>query len=336
MTDDNAWWRRELDPTMDPDMARIRARLAVEDAGLPADPTLLPPADGRALFEHTNMRWNENGPALSALDRTLGPDDADWAGITPAGSLRVRLYNLEKASMGALVYLHGGGWELGSIDSHDGLMRHLARETGLAVLGVDYRLAPEHPFPAGLHDSVAALRWLLAEAATLDLDTTRIAIGGDSAGANLALAAIVHEARAGRHVPAAGLLFYGVYADMPESPSHVAFGKGEYTLSTAKMARYWDWYVPDPDARGDALVSPLRMTDADVAALPPVFLAAAGLDPLLSDTTALAARLHDAGTQFEGAIYSGVIHGFAPMIGDLPAADDLLADASAWLRRRFA
>ncbi|WGF89482.1 alpha/beta hydrolase [Marinivivus vitaminiproducens] len=331
MDDVEAWWLRDLEPTMDPDMSRLRARLAVEDAGLPADPTLLPPADGRALFERVNLRWNENRPAVTAEDRILTPGDADAAGLAPAEGLPVRLYNREGASKGALVYLHGGGWELGSIDSHDGLMRHLARESGLAVLGVGYRLAPENPFPAGLHDAVLTLRWLQQEA-----PAPRLAIGGDSAGANLALAAILHEARAGRPGPAAGLLFYGVFADMPASPSQAAFGNGDYTLSTAKMARYWDWYVPGASDRSEPLVSPLYMTEADAAALPPLFLAGAGLDPLLSDTTELAARLDAAAATFEGKIYPGVIHGFAPMIGHLPAADDLLADSCAWLRRRFA
>lgn len=306
------------DDSPNPEMAAIMARLAAEDGHLP-DPTTVPPAEGRAQAEAGNIRWNRDLPPMETAELTL----PGGAGRRPA-----RLFRPESAR-GAILYIHGGGWAFCSLDTHDRAMRCLAEATGMAVIGIDYRLAPEHPYPAGLDDAVAAWR-ALPEGLGL---AGPVGISGDSAGANLALALMLREQDAGRPVPEFGLLFYGVYAVDHETDSHRRFGPGGYGLTTAKMIRYRDWYAPDPATWREPLVSPLAASDVALRALPPLYLNAAGLDPLLGDTLALGARLRALGRADPVRVLRGVIHGFMQMTSALAEARTAFAEAGAWARR---
>lgn len=297
-----------------PEMAAIMARLTAEDGHLP-DPTTVPAAKGRAQAEAGNLRWNLDLPPMETAELTL-----------PGGA--ARLFRPPSAR-GAILYIHGGGWAFCSLDTHDRAMRYLAEATGMAVIGIDYRLAPEHPYPAGLDDSVAAWR-ALPEALGL---AGPIGVSGDSAGANLALALMLREQEAGRRLPEFGLLFYGVYAVDHDTDSHRRFGPGGYGLTSAKMIRYRDWYAPDPATWGDPSVSPLAASDAALAALPPLYLNAAGLDPLLGDTLALGDRLRALGRADPVRVHRGVIHGFMQMTSALAEARTAFAEAGAWTRR---
>lgn len=301
-----------------PEMAAIMARLAAEDGHLP-DPTTVPAAEGRAQAEAGNLRWNRDLPAMETAELTLPGGD----GPRPA-----RLFRPSSAR-GAILYIHGGGWAFCSLDTHDRAMRCLAEATGMAVIGIDYRLAPEHPYPAGLDDAVAAWR-ALPEVLGL---SGPFGVSGDSAGANLALALTLREQGAGRRLPEFGLLFYGVYAVDHETDSHQRFGPGGYGLTSAKMIRYRDWYAPDPATWGDPSVSPLAASDAALAALPPLYLNAAGLDPLLGDTLALGDRLRALGRADPVRVHRGVIHGFMQMTSALAEARTAFAEAGAWARR---
>lgn len=301
-----------------PEMAAIMARLAAEDGHLP-DPMTLPAAEGRAQAEAANARWNRDLPPMETAELTLP------GGVAPRPA---RLFRPASAR-GAILYIHGGGWAFCSLDTHDRAMRCLAEATGMAVIGIDYRLAPEHPYPAGLDDATAAWR-ALPEALGL---AGPVGVSGDSAGANLALALMLREQEAGRPQPDFGLLFYGVYAVDHDTESHRRFGPGGYGLTSAKMIRYRDWYAPDPATWQEPQVSPLAASDAALRALPPLYLNAAGLDPLLGDTLALRDRLHGLGRADPVRVHRGVIHGFMQMTSALAEARTAFAEAGAWTRR---
>ncbi|GMB79783.1 alpha/beta hydrolase [Shinella zoogloeoides] len=312
---------------LSPEMAALLARVAAETGPQP-DPTTLPPAEGRALSEESNRRWNVDMPEMAVVGEAW--IDAD-AGL---GSARVRLKVLVPPGHGAgsIVFVHGGGFAFCSPETHERCARVLALESGLPVLLPDYRLSPEHPYPAGLMDVVATIRFAFAASASLGVTAGPLILSGDSAGANLALAAMLHEQAEG-HSPVAGaLLFYGTYAGDFRTDSYRDFENGP-GLTTAKMQRYWHWYVGGRDVSADPLACPLLASDEALIALPPLHLMAAGVDPLLSDSIVLHERLKGLGRDGALTIVPGVTHGFLQNTLDLAAARDALAAAGADARR---
>ena len=311
-------------PFVTPATAAILARAR---AAPPVDYASMSMADARALFDRNNAYWNSVPVAL--------PEVSELALPGPAGAIRARLY-LPRPGGGplpVLLYVHGGGWTFGNVGSHDRCMRLLARESGAAVLGFDYRLAPEHPFPAALEDSVAVLDWIRREGHMHGLDPARIAIGGDSAGANIALATLVAQRDAGVPALAGAVLFYGCYAPLHDTESHRRFGGGAYVLSTARMRWYWRNYLGDLPEGTESLAVPLR---ADLRGLPRLFLNAAGLDPLLDDTILLAGRLAHAGTPYEFDLIPGAIHGCMQQTSEEAGAAASLSRAASYLAGIFA
>lgn len=285
------------------------------------DPLILPVGVARAAMALQNRQWNQPLPDVQHVENAVVN--------TPDHAIAVRIYRpREDAELPVIVYLHGGGWTFGDLDSHDRAMRQLALKSDAAVLGVDYRLAPEHPFPLPLQDAVAALRWLRHTGINHGLDSQRIAIAGDSAGANLALAALIMLRAAGDAPLLGAALIYGCFRATFNTPSHNEFGAGEYVLSTDKMRWYWDNYL-GVEGAGDPLAEPFY---ADLTGLPPLFLIGAGLDPLLDDTTDFANRLIKAGVKHEERIYPGVVHGFMQMTAKLDAAMTATEDTAAALR----
>ncbi len=241
-------------PEIDPEMAGILADLAERELGT------MTPADARAEAEVRNAYWNEDPPAL---------DDVRMLTIAgPRGPLRLRLYTPSGGAgrLPCVLYIHGGGWVICSLDTHDGICRRLALAGGFMVASVDYGLAPEHPFPHGLDDCLAAIRWLAEHGAAEGADPTQLALAGDSAGANLALAACIALRDHGESLVRAAALVYGVFSADNDSPSHVAFGDGRYVLSTAAMEWFWDHYVKDPARRGDPLAAPAERRPSRTAA----------------------------------------------------------------------
>jgi acetyl esterase len=314
-------------PALAPELAALLELIAVED-GPPIDPTLLSPAEGRALAARSNARWNVELPAMAQVGETTIPADAELGSAT----CRVRTLVPEIATAGAMLFVHGGGFAFCSPETHERCARLLARACQLPVLMPDYRLAPEHPYPAGLRDVIACLRTIAAEPGRFGVERGPLLVAGDSAGANLALAAMLHEQRLARALPQGGLLFYGVYGADDETPSHRRFANGP-GLTTAKMRRYWDWYLPDEARRTEPLAAPLHAADVELRALPPLYLLAAGIDPLLSDTIALSQRLEALGRRDRVTIVPGVVHGFLQMSVSLSAARDAIAAAGAAARR---
>jgi acetyl esterase len=231
----------------------------------------------------------------------------------PAGTMPARLYvpnGATPAPRPLLVYYHGGGWVIGDLDTHDGVCRFLAAEGGIAVLSVGYRLAPEHPFPAPLDDSLAAFRWAVEEAGELGADPARIAVGGDSAGGNLAAALCLQTRDAGGPSPALQALIYPVTDAVGDQRSRELFAEG-FLLTKADMEWFEGHYLPPGTAVDDPRVSVLRAPD--LAGLPPAFLLTAGFDPLRDEGEAYAARLREAGVRVALRRHPGLIHGFANM-----------------------
>ncbi|MHA6344250.1 alpha/beta hydrolase fold domain-containing protein [Roseivivax sp. CAU 1761] len=293
-----------------PTMQAVLDRLGAEDAGL-ADPTTLAPQHGRALADLTNLRWNADLPAVRTA-RTVMHAGLPGRWIVPENDTGTE----------AILHAHGGGWAFCSAATHEGAARRLANACGCPVLTVDYRLAPEHPYPAGLDD--LARVWDACD------PERRWSLAGDSAGANLALALALRLIAAEAALPAALLLFYGVYGADFDTESYRTRENGP-GLTRAKMMRYWDWYAP-VSRRDDPFVAPLAASDAALAALPPLYLNAAGLDPLMSDTERLAARLTALGRADRCDRIAGVVHGFMQMGAALPEARDAFARAGAAFR----
>jgi acetyl esterase len=268
---------------VEPD-ALLLARLAGWSA-VPAGS--MPPDEMRAEFARRLAPLAVDAPA------TVRATDVTLAGA--AGPLRARLYVPDEAAAGGplLVYYHGGGWVEGSAATHEPSCRLLAHLAGVRVLSVDYRLAPEHPFPAAADDATAAYRDVRARAGDFGADPARVAVGGDSAGGNLA-AVVALDLRGDPAAPAFQLLIYPALDMSRRHPSRLRFGEG-FVLTEENMVWYEDQYVPDRARRADPRVSPLLA--ADLAGLPPAHVATALADPLRDEGEAYAERLRAAGVR---------------------------------------
>jgi acetyl esterase len=225
----------------------------------------------------------------------------------PHGQVPCRLYLPDGAEKPPLIiYAHGGGFMQGSLPSWDAMLRELVRQSGVAALSVDYRLSPEHRFPVAFEEMVAMVRLAAHEGAEFGIDPTRLAVGGDSAGANLALAAALAARDAGQRELGFMLLIYGCFSTDTESASWQRFGQGA-GLSQTQMRWIWETYLERPEQREDWRAAPIL---ANLAGLPPAHLIVGSLDPLLDDSHRLAARLKEAGVPHELRVYEGINHGF--------------------------
>jgi acetyl esterase len=231
----------------------------------------------------------------------------------PGGAIPARLYvphGLPASPQPLIVHFHGGGWVIGSLDTADGVCRFLSTSVGARVLSVDYRLAPEHPFPAAVEDAFAAFRWAAVRAPELDSDPSRIVLAGDSAGGNLAAATSLLAAALGEHRPAMQLLLYPVTDAVGGQRSRDLFADG-FLLTRTDMDWFEAHYLPDESALRDPRVSMLRA--ADLSGLPPTHVATAGFDPLRDEGELFAVRARAAGVRTVLHRHPGLIHGFANM-----------------------
>jgi acetyl esterase len=292
-----------------------------------------PPID-KLTPEVARVELAKSGVAVSPAARRLARV-SDMTALDGQNEIPVRVYVpfAKATALPALVYFHGGGWVLGNLDSHDRLCRVLADDGECIVISVNYRLAPEHKFPAAVHDALGAYAWAAREAANLGIDSRRIAVGGDSAGGNLA--AVVSQASASGVVPrpAFQLLIYPVTDLGCDTRSYDVFGDG-YFLTRDVMLWFRSHYLSDLAEIEDPRVSPLR---GEVRhALPPALVMTAGFDPLLDEGRAYAEKMRAAGTDVAYRCYEPLIHGFASVTGAVPAARAALRDATAALRLGFA
>ncbi len=250
----------------------------------------------------------------------------------PAGEIPLRIYTPASAApMGALVYFHGGGWVIGDIESHDEVCRALAKGSGCVVVSVDYRLAPEHKFPAAPEDCHAATKWVAANAAALGVDPNRIAVGGDSAGGNLA-AVVAQMARDhGGPKIAFQLLIYPATDWSKESASQREFVQDGYILSRGDMVWFYDHYMTSAADKTNPYFSPACAKS--LAGLPPAFVMTAAIDPLRDEGEAYGEALRKAGVAVTAKRYPGVCHGFVMMGAKLDAGKQAIADCCAELKK---
>jgi acetyl esterase len=253
----------------------------------------------------------------------------------PAGPIPLRLYWPEgEGPFPLTVYMHGGGYVVGDLDTQDMIARALCAWGGTLVVSVDYRLAPEHKFPAGPEDSYAALEWAAAHWAEIGGDPARIAAAGDSAGANHACAlALMARERGGPALRAVVNIYGSCTFPDTDTPSSREFADGPI-LRRDDIDWFWEQYLSDPAEGDDYRASPLRA--ASHAGLPPHFVGTAECDPSRDDAEAYAAKLSAAGVPVEMKRYAGMVHGFASWVGFLPGAQTVLRDASGFLARHFA
>lgn len=251
----------------------------------------------------------------------------------PGGALPARVYRAtDDAALPLLVFFHGGGYVFGSLNSHDAACRHLCVEAECIVVSIDYRLAPEHRFPAAVDDAWAATRWISDHAAALGGDPTRLAVGGDSAGGNLA--AVVCQLAKAEGAP--GIVFQLLIypgTDLSLSlPSHKKFGEG-YLLTSNLIDWFMDHYFAPGSDRTDPRASPLFAEDC--AGLPPALILSAGYDPLQDEDRAYVEKLGAAGVPVLYSHYEGMLHGFITMPGFLDKAREALNECAGALRTAF-
>lgn len=241
--------------------------------------------------------------------------------------LQLRLYRPGTAQAApVMVYFHGGGWCIGTLETHDNLCRHLARLTGMNLVSVDYRLAPEHVFPAALDDAYAATRWVAQHAAELHCDARQLMVAGDSAGGNLAVATCLRAKEDGWRGISQQLLFYPVCDAHMDAPSHALYGQMPF-LTTEAMAAMWRHYHPAMPAHPLASV----MQYPDLAGLPAAVLVTAELDILRDEGEAFGLRLQRAGVPVSSLRAQGMLHGFANFSTLVPAVAKLLQEACSKL-----
>ena len=249
------------------------------------------------------------------------------------GALAVRAYRpVLQETLPALVFFHGGGWTIGDLDTHDVVCRQLALGARCAVFSVDYRLAPEHPFPAAVDDCFSATRYVHRNARTLGIDPDRIAVGGDSAGGNLAAVVALIARDMGALPLAYQLLIYPATDQRCELPSHERNGHG-YLLTKEGIQFFRGGYLPNAADRTDWRASPLLAPS--LAALPPALVMTAGFDPLVDEGRAYADKLRAAGAKVEYREYADMVHGFLLFGGVLDTANAAVTDCCAALREAF-
>ena len=301
---------------LDP-QARALIDLMVERK-LPAVHTLSP-VEARRYYLERRFFTQPEPPAIGEV-----------RDLRTAGGVPLRLYR--PASAGAkpvLVYFHGGGWTIGDLDTHDVLCRQLCAAADVAVVAVDYRLGPEARFPAAVDDCVAATRWVQSQAAALGLDAARLAVGGDSAGGNLAAVVAITLRDAGDVAPAYQLLIYPATDQRAVAPSHSVNGQG-YLLTADSVAYYRGHYFASESDWTDWRASPLLA--ADLSRLPPALVLTAGFDPLRDEGRQYADALSAAGNRVQYVCFERQVHGFITMSRVLDEARSAVALCAAVLR----
>jgi len=301
---------------LDP-QARALIQLMTERQ-VPPVHTLTPPEARRLYLERRN--YTQPDPPMVGEVRPLRTETG----------VAMRLYRPVAVGVHpVLVYYHGGGWTIGDLDTHDVLCRQLCASAGVAVVAVDYRLAPEHPFPAAVDDCLAATRWLQAHATSLGLDGLRLAVGGDSAGGNLAAVVSLLLRDLGAPAPALQLLIYPATDQRAGTPSHASKGQG-YLLTSDSIGYYRGHYLPRRELWSDWRASPLLAPD--LSNLPQALVLTAGYDPLVDEGRQYADALSEAGNRVQLVCFERQVHGFITMGRVIDEARTAVALCAAALR----
>ena len=301
---------------LDPNVARLLAETAEKDP--------------RGIEELTVAEARARGGSVAV--GTVPFEDVRTVTDVSAGGIPARLYQPDARPPALLVYFHGGGWVVGSVDLSDHFCRALANASGCALLSVEYRLAPEHPYPAAPEDAYAATRWAEGHARELGVESGRIAVGGSSAGGNLAaVVSLIARERGGPRI-ALQWLHVPVTDHDFATESYRAYGTG-HGLTLAGMRWFWDHYLPEVARRSEPHASPLR--SSDFQHLPQALVLTAECDPLRSEGQAYAERLRDARVPVRYIEYPGMAHGFMSWSSVVPAARRAFDEIGAELRKAF-
>ena len=307
-----------IDPEIRFFLDELRAGWAQEP---PFDTLTFP--EKRRVADKVRARWTEGGPVMArTVERRFDPG---------AGELRIRVHLPEGVAepAPALVYLHGGGFTLFSIDSHDRLMREYAEQGGFAVIGVDYPLAPEHKYPVALNRLEAFLIWLRGHGTELGVDPGRIALGGDSAGANISFGLVQRLRARGEHALVRAVLSnYGGYDSAISDAAEADFGGDDSIMNRNEAEEYYSNYLNGQDEADDPHVYPIA---ADLVGFPPVFLVIAECDILAEQGVAMDAKLRKAGVETLTRIYPGAIHSFLEAMSVSAVARTAIADGAAFI-----
>lgn len=300
----------------------------IEEKGLPPTHTLTP-AEARHWYRERRFFTQPDSPQVASTHELKAPG--------AAGDIPLRLYrpigSSPEQNLAVLVYFHGGGWVIGDLETHDTLCRELANASGCAVVAVDYRMGPENRFPAAVDDCISATAWVRSNAGSLRLDASRLAVGGDSAGGNLA-AVVAIAARDSGNLPIAFQLLIYPATDMRRTaPSHTSNGEG-YLLTRDTIGYFHDHYIDDSSHDLDWRASPLL--HPDLSGLPPAFIVTAGYDPLRDEGLQYAQALTDAGTRSTLVCFERQVHGFITMGRVLDEANTATALCASQLRAALA
>jgi acetyl esterase len=311
-------------PWVDPELLAAGALLQRNGYVVP-DRTKAPLSEVRAAQDRVGAFLGEGSLPLK--------EERDLSLPGPHGQVPCRLYLPDGvARPPVIVYAHGGGFMQGSLASWDAMLRELVRQSGVAALSVDYKLSPEHRFPKAFDEMVAVTRLAAREGAGLGVDPSRIAVGGDSAGGNLALAAAMAVRDEGVRAVRFMLLIYGVYSTDSESPSWRQFGQGA-GLSQTQMRWIWETYLENPEQQQDWRAAPIL---GNLRGLPPARLIVGSLDPLQDDSRRLAAALQAARVAHTFEVYDGINHGFIRYGRLIGAARRALGECATALRDAMA
>ncbi len=308
----------------------IQAFMAAMKAGFSRYPPLsdLSFPEARAVAEAVRLQWRQGGPVMASTeDRRIG---------TGPSEVRVRIHRPEGQARGltpALVYLHGGGWTLFSLDTHDRVMREYAQRAGVTVVGVDYALSPEAKFPRALEQTIGVVEWLSVRGRELGIDSARLAIGGDSAGGNLAVATALRLRDAGKRTLLRAVLMSYAVVDSECSPAAVErYGGDAFMLTGEEMRQFWANYLVSTDQARDPYACPTR---SDLRGLPPVFLGITECDVLAEQNLAFAKALRAAGVETEAVVYPGTTHSFLEAVSIARVAERALQEGSVWLQSKL-
>lgn len=310
----------------DPLDLQLHALIRLASLGGPRKPQDGEAATARALMRASVRLLGDASIRLASVEDRVIPG--------PGGALPVRVYTPSggAAQKPLLVFFHGGGWVLGDLDTHDTLVRRLARDLDVVAVAVHYRLAPEAVFPAAADDALAAFRWAAAHAAELGGDPSRLVVAGDSAGGNLATVVALELVRAGERAPDLQVLIYPVTDLVQESASYGLFATG-FQLDRVLMQWFRGHYLPDDAAARDPRASPLHADS--LAGMPPAVVLTAGFDVLRDEGIAYVRRLALAGVDVEHHHHGALIHGFFSMAGVCREADRAVDQAVEAVKRRL-
>ncbi len=310
---------------LDPDIRRFIRSIAAASAD-PSGAGELPISLERRRAEEARAPWRQGGPVMH--------ETRDLSVPTRHGPVRIRIHRPCEGILPGLVYLHGGGWMLFSIDTHDRVMREYAVRAACCVIGVDYALAPERKFPVPLEQIVDVVHWLAQQGPTFGIDAGQLAIGGDSAGGNLSVATCLLR-RDQADVPPlrAMLINYGAFTPQYSAGACRRYGGPEYMLGCEEMTGYWRNYLRSDADAADSLACPLR---ASLGGLPPAFFAIAECDILAEQNLELARRMEASGVPARSVVYPGASHSFIEAMSIAAVSNQALSDAAGWLGQVFA